>query len=58
MRTKRGSVRRTAVVTLLVGLGLLGLLGSAAAQDFPTKSISIVVGTSYAAISLTPPGGA
>ncbi len=34
-------MRRTAVVTLLVGLGLLG---SAAAQDFPTKSISIVVG--------------
>ena len=44
MMTKRGSARRTAVVALLVGVGVLGSFGNAAAQDYPTKSVSVVVG--------------
>jgi len=44
MMTKRGSTRGTAIIALLVGLGVLGSFGNAAAQDYPTKSVSVVVG--------------
>ncbi len=44
MKQKRGSAGRTATVVLLVGLVILGFAGIAAAQDYPAKSVSIVVG--------------
>lgn len=44
MKQRRGSAGRTAVVILSVGLVILGFSGIAAAQDYPTKPVSMVIG--------------
>ena len=44
MKQRRGAAGRNAVVVLLLGLVIIGLSGVAAAQDYPAKTVSIVVG--------------
>jgi tripartite-type tricarboxylate transporter receptor subunit TctC len=44
MKQRRGSAGRNAVVVFVVGLVIVGCSGVAGAQDYPTKSVSIVVG--------------
>jgi tripartite-type tricarboxylate transporter receptor subunit TctC len=44
MKGTRGSASRPVVVALLVGFLVLGISGIATAQDYPAKSISVVVG--------------
>ena len=44
MKGTREFASRTVAVLLLVGLVILGISGIAAAQDYPTRSLSVVVG--------------
>src|SRR5512143_2418250 len=44
MKQRRGCASRNTAAVLLVGLIILGFFGIGAAQDYPTKSVAIVVG--------------